>query len=72
MGTLWICSGTYGKTVEPPTSRNRTTHINITHPEITTIQMSLNNYAKWEFSLGVVVSSDGNRRSFHYRLLGAL
>ena len=45
----------YGKTVEPPTSRKRTTHINITHPEISTIQISLSNYAKWEFSLDVVV-----------------
>ena len=49
------CSGTYGKAVEPPTSHNRTTHINITHPEITTIQMSLSNNAKWEFPIGVEV-----------------
>ena len=43
------------KAVEPPTSHNRTTYIDITHPEITRIQMSLNNYAKWEFSIGVEV-----------------
>ena len=48
------CSGTYGKAVESPTSHNRTTHINITHQEITTIQMSLSNNTKWEFSIGVV------------------
>ena len=34
---------------------NRTTHINITHPEITKIEMCLSNNAKWEFPIGVEV-----------------
>ena len=38
-----------------PISHNRTTHIIITHPAITTIQMPLSNNAKWEFPIGIEV-----------------